>query len=177
MRRKGSRHGERFSLWQAPIGWIAVVTGSAGVVEITSSPDDATIIRRFAEIYPEAREGSDKISDVALTQLKDYFAGIRREFDLALDWRELSPFAVDILGALQEVPYGATIGYGELAALAGRRGAARAVGRVMAGNPFPIVVPCHRVLGSNGAMTGYSGGKGIATKEWLLAFEGGGRSV
>ena len=86
-------------------------------------------------------------------------------------WRELTPFARDVLAALQQVPAGATVSYGELAARAGHPGAARAVGRVMAGNPLPLVVPCHRVVGANGALTGYSGAAGVATKKWLLEFE------
>lgn len=172
MRQKASGHGERFALWQAPIGWLAVVTGSCGVVEITSGPDAAGMVRRLAGACPEAQEGVDDVITATITQLNEYFAGARRHFNLPLDWRDLSPFAVAILDVLQTVPFGTTVSYGDLAAMAGRPGAARAVGRVMAGNPFPIVVPCHRVLGCKGSLTGYSGGEGIATKEWLLDFEG-----
>jgi len=73
--------------------------------------------------------------------------------------------------ALQTVPFATTVSYGDLAAMVGKPRAARAVGRVMAINPLPLIVPCHRVVGRNGDLVGYSGGGGLVTKEWLLAFE------
>jgi len=76
-----------------------------------------------------------------------------------------------VLQQLQQVPYASTVSYGELAVLAGSPHAARAVGRVMAGNPWPLIVPCHRVVASNGSLGGYSGGEGVPTKQWLLDFE------
>lgn len=80
---------------------------------------------------------------------------------------------VRVLQTLQGIPFGATTSYGQLAMMAGHPGAARAVGGVMAANPFPLIIPCHRVLGAGGKLGGYSGGKGVATKKWLLAFEQG----
>jgi methylated-DNA-[protein]-cysteine S-methyltransferase len=106
--------------------------------------------------------------DVA-TQLKEYFEGRRREFELPLA-PEGTPFQLRVWNALLEIPYGETISYGELAARIGDRSASRAVGLANGSNPLPIVIPCHRVIGSNGKLTGYGGG--LPIKERLLALEG-----
>jgi methylated-DNA-[protein]-cysteine S-methyltransferase len=103
----------------------------------------------------------------AVRQLEEYFAGSRRDFDL--------PFEIEgsEFEQLARVPYGATVSYGELAALAGYPGAARAVGSVMRGNQLMIVLPCHRVIGADGSLRGYGGlGCGLENKRWLLELEG-----
>jgi methylated-DNA-[protein]-cysteine S-methyltransferase len=102
-------------------------------------------------------------------ELDEYFAGKRREFDLPLDLR-VAPFPADVLRELALVPYGRTDTYGALAARVGRPKAARAVGTVMNRNPIPIVLPCHRIVGANGALTGYAGG--LEIKQALLQLEG-----
>ncbi len=104
----------------------------------------------------------------ARQQLTEYFSGTRREFDLDL---ELSgtEFQVRVLRALQEIPYGETVSYGEIARRIGRPKAVRAVGAANGRNPIPIVVPCHRVIGSSGDLTGFGGG--LDTKEALLRLE------
>ena len=104
----------------------------------------------------------------ARQQLTEYFSGTRREFDLDL---ELSgtEFQVSVLRALQEIPYGETVSYGEIARRIGRPKAVRAVGAANGRNPIPIVVPCHRVIGSSGDLTGFGGG--LDTKEALLRLE------
>ncbi len=104
-------------------------------------------------------------------QLGRYFAGTLYDFDLAIDFSGYSDFAVAVLQALQRVPYGTIVSYGELAALAGRPGAARAVGRVVGANRTPILIPCHRVIGSTGKLVGFSAAGGLETKSWLLEFE------
>jgi methylated-DNA-[protein]-cysteine S-methyltransferase len=107
----------------------------------------------------------------AAQQLEEYFAGRRREFALPLALPTGPPFTRRVCDLLCQVPYAATLTYGQLAVQAGSPGAARAVGQVMAANPLPIVVPCHRVIAANGGLGGYSGGGGLCTKAWLLAFE------
>jgi methylated-DNA-[protein]-cysteine S-methyltransferase len=102
-------------------------------------------------------------------QLDEYFAGSRASFDLALAPAG-TPFQQRVWAELARIPAGTTVTYGELARRAGRPGAARAVGAAVGRNPVSIVVPCHRVVGSDGALTGYAGG--IARKAFLLALEG-----
>ena len=103
------------------------------------------------------------------TQLGEYFAGKRREFEL-----ELAPYGTDfqlrVWRALREIPYGAVRNYGDIARAIGQPGAARAVGQAVGRNPLPIVIPCHRVIASDGSIGGYSGG--LTIKHRLLALEG-----
>ena len=104
----------------------------------------------------------------AAQQLAEYFDGKRRAFDLPLQ-PDATPFQALVLKALQRVPYGETRSYGEIARAIGRPKAARAVGTANGNNPLPIVIPCHRVVGSNGALTGFGGG--LPTKRYLLDLE------
>ena len=107
--------------------------------------------------------------DEARRELTEYFEGTRTSFDLPLDLR-VAPFHAEVLRELALVPYGSTDTYGALARKVGRPQAARAVGTVMNRNPIPIVLPCHRIVGANGALTGYAGG--LDVKRRLLALEG-----
>lgn len=101
-------------------------------------------------------------------QLQAYFDGTRREFDLPLDLRGTG-FQLAVWRELMRIPFGATISYGELARRIGNSAASRAVGAANGNNPIPIIIPCHRVVGTNGSLTGFGGG--IETKKWLLALE------
>lgn len=166
-----ARDGSNYVLWCAPPGWLGLVSGRAGLVEIIFHPDPREVHCRVQQSHPAVSSRSDATLELAAAQLDAYFRGASRSFSLPLDFRNLSPFTVRVLKALGKVPYGQTLSYGELARLAGSPRAARAVGGVMARNPYPIVIPCHRVIGAAGRMIGYSGGAGIATKEWLLRFE------
>ena len=103
-------------------------------------------------------------------QLDEYFERRRHEFDLDVDLRLTADFSRRVLEELARVPYGETTTYGALATRAARPRAARAVGTVMNRNPIPIVLPCHRVVGASGALTGYGGG--LERKEKLLRLEG-----
>jgi O-6-methylguanine DNA methyltransferase len=107
----------------------------------------------------------------AAEQLDQYFAGARRRFDLPLDLPG-TPFQQRVWQALSEIPFGETLSYGQLAARIGKPGAARAVGLANNRNPISIIVPCHRVIGADGSLTGYGGG--LDRKRWLLAHEAGG---
>lgn len=103
-------------------------------------------------------------------ELDEYFGGRRTVFDLSLDLRGLPAFTVSVLGELVKVPYGRTATYRELAARAGNPNASRAVGTVMNRNRIPIVLPCHRIVGTSGNLVGYAGG--LELKEKLLRLEG-----
>jgi methylated-DNA-[protein]-cysteine S-methyltransferase len=112
----------------------------------------------------------DEGFDDVVAQLEEYFAGRRRRFDLPLA-PEGTPFQQRVWRALLDVPYGETISYGELASRIGQRNASRAVGLANGSNPLPIVIPCHRVIGASGKLTGYGGG--LPIKQQLLALERG----
>jgi methylated-DNA-[protein]-cysteine S-methyltransferase len=114
--------------------------------------------------------GADGRLEAVRRQLEEYFAGERREFTLTLDLRGATGFRLRALQAMGRVPYGETVTYAELAARAGNPRAARAAGHACATNPIPIVLPCHRILGSDGGLHGYGGG--LHMKEQLLRLEG-----
>ena len=113
----------------------------------------------------------DRVLTLAGKQLRQYFSGKRTVFDVPLAYGG-TEFQQEVWGTLAKVPFGQTYSYGELGAHAGYPGSARAVGGCVGRNPIAIIVPCHRVLGSDHKVTGFSGGNGISTKEWLLEHEG-----
>ena len=114
-------------------------------------------------------QDASPLLDAAEAQLREYFAGARRTFDLPLAPRGTA-FQQRVWAALRAIPYGETRTYGELAAAIGSPNANRAVGMANHRNPIPIVIPCHRVIGANGTLTGYAGG--LEIKRRLLALEG-----
>ncbi|MDW8478857.1 MAG: methylated-DNA--[protein]-cysteine S-methyltransferase [Xanthomonadales bacterium] len=144
-----------------PLGRIALRAGPGGLRAIAFV--EAGAGGPAAEAMPPAGE----LLAAAIAELEEYFAGRRRSFALPLDPRG-TPFQLKVWRALAAIPYGATLGYGELAARLGRPGGARAVGQALAANPLPIVLPCHRVVAARG-LGGYAGG--IRVKRWLLAHE------
>lgn len=151
-----------------PVGEIVVVSGNAGVQRIWLRRDEL----HTAASIGDARERRDR---AVARQLDEWFAGTRRTFTLPVAWpADLSPFARTVLETLvARVPWGETVSYGELAELAGRPRAARAVGSTMAGVTVPFVVPCHRVIAAGGRIGGYGDGHhAIALKRWLLEREG-----
>ena len=115
--------------------------------------------------------GSSKVLEDAAKQLDSYLKGTLPKFSLPLKVSG-TPFQLAVWKAIAKVPFGKTISYGEIAKAIGKPQAARAVGAAVGANPTPLLVGCHRVLGSNGSLTGYSGGQGIKTKKLLLDHEG-----
>ena len=147
----------------APIGRLIVASDGdaiAGVWMANASPDDSTW---------SSQRGVDPILTAASGQLAAYFTGALRAFTLPL-----APNGTDfqrrVWRALEAIPYGATISYAELARRVGNTTAVRAVGAANGRNPIPIIVPCHRVIGSDGSLTGFGGG--LDRKRWLLQHEG-----
>lgn len=152
-----------YCVHRTPIGPLVLATGAAGLTHVlfangprAASPDPAW------ELEP-ARLAT------AARQLDEYFAGRRREFDLPLAPHG-TPFQLRVWAALRTIPHGATVSYGELARRLGMTNGSRAVGLANGANPLPIVVPCHRVIGSDGSLTGFGGG--LETKRRLLELEG-----
>ena len=122
-----------------------------------------------SELRVASSEGSAQLATPYAQQIHEYFAGKRQRFDLELAPKG-TPFQLAVWNALLEIPYGDTISYAELARRIGKPSAVRAVGAANGANPIPVIIPCHRVIGSNGTLTGYGGG--IERKQWLLAHEG-----
>lgn len=118
---------------------------------------------------PDWREGDHAALRAARSQLEEYFAGGRREFDLPLAPRGTA-FQREVWRTLATIPYGETISYAQLAQRVGKPTAMRAVGAANGRNPLPIVLPCHRVIGADGSLTGFGGG--LPTKQFLLQLEG-----
>jgi methylated-DNA-[protein]-cysteine S-methyltransferase len=154
----------------SPIGSLLVATSPRGLCRISYDADPEQEVERLARAFGLRVLRSPKPIDAARRELDEYFEGTRREFDLPLDVALLADFNRRVLRELARVPYGEVVTYGELAARTARPRAARAVGMVMNRNPLPIVLPCHRVLGANGKLTGYAGG--LERKETLLRLEG-----
>jgi methylated-DNA-[protein]-cysteine S-methyltransferase len=155
----------RYDVFDSPIGELLVAQTDRGLARISYFPDgmEDTLARTFGSRV--LRMPLDEIR----RELDEYFEGRRESFDLPLDLR-VAPFHADVLHELARVPYGRTETYGGLAAKVGRPRAARAVGTVMHNNPIPIVLPCHRIVGANGSLTGYAGG--LDVKRRLLELEG-----
>ena len=159
-----------FDLVASPVGELLVGATDRGLAAISFATDPGDRLERFARIAGPRVLRSPRSVDLARRELDEYFSGRRRSFDLALDLRALPPFTVSVLGELARVPYGETTTYGALARRVGHPNAARAVGTVMHHNRIPIVLPCHRVVGSTGDLTGYAGG--LDRKRKLLELEG-----
>ena len=159
-----------FDVVESPIGPLLVAATGRGLARIYFDAEPDLHLERLARAYgPRVLRSSSSV-DVAHRQLDQYFARERSAFELDVDLRGAAPFAQQVLDELARVPYGHTTTYGALAAKVGAPRAARAVGMVMNRNPIPIVLPCHRVVGANGSLTGYAGG--LDVKERLLRLEG-----
>jgi methylated-DNA-[protein]-cysteine S-methyltransferase len=155
----------RFDVVDSPVGDLLVASTARGLCRISYIVEgqEELLARLFG-----ARVLRMPLDEVR-RELDEYFEGRRRDFDLTLDLR-VAPFHEAVLHELARVPYGQVDTYGHLAAKVGRPNAARAVGTVMNRNPIPIVLPCHRIIGANGSLTGYGGG--LDAKRALLELEG-----
>jgi methylated-DNA-[protein]-cysteine S-methyltransferase len=148
----------RYTFTETPIGAILIAGDGEAIVETYFAG---------AKPKPDWIRDDDALREAA-NQLQAYFAGERRDFDLPLAPRG-TEFQQSVWSALQQIPYGETTTYSTIAERIGRPAAIRAVGAANGANPIPIVIPCHRVIGSNGSMTGFGGG--IDVKRKLLALE------
>ena len=156
---------------ESPCGPLLCVVDESGAVvriEFGNGRDAQKVTERMQDRGIEVIENPARTAEVR-RQLAEYFAGERREFDLALAPAG-TPFERSVWDELRKIPFGETRSYGEIAQALGRPGAARAVGRANGANPIPIVVPCHRVIGSDGSLTGFGGG--LDAKSRLLELEG-----
>ena len=139
-----------------------------GVLRLYAERDELVAIDLPDHVGPEATQRRTEVLVRTQAQLAEYFAGKRRDFDLPLA-PQGSGFQVEVWRALLRIPYGETCSYGDVARVVGRPAASRAVGAANGRNPIPIIVPCHRVIGANGTLTGFGGG--LHRKQFLLQLE------
>ena len=155
----------------SPLGPLLAAATPRGLVKLgyPNVPADEQLARLAARISPRVIEAPARLDPVR-RELDEYFAGTRRSFDVAIDWRLTAGFVRKVLRRTARIPFGETRSYGEVAASAGSPRAFRAAGSALGANPIPIVVPCHRVLRSGGGLGGYGGG--LDLKRRLLEIEG-----
>jgi len=155
----------------SPFGPLLAATTERGLVRL-AFPEESidTVLERLARhLSPRIVESSAPL-DPLRRELEDYFHGTRRTFEVALDWSLIGPFGRRVLRVTSDIPYGGVLSYGEVAAEAGSPRGSRAAGNALGSNPIPIVIPCHRVLRTGGALGGYGGG--LDRKRYLLELEG-----
>jgi len=163
---------EKIHLYQiapTPLGPIWIAHNQRGLVAIALDTSREEFVSTCEHSPEMISEEATELGDEAERQLRDYLAGKLRSFDLPIDWSMMTPFQEQALRATHAIPYGETRSYGEIAAIIGKPGAARAVGQAQATNPIPLVIPCHRVIGADGSLHGYGGG--LDRKAWLLTLE------
>ena len=151
-----------YSTFQSPVGPLLLAGSKAGLLLVSFASGN-----RPRNVDPEWRPDTTAFLEV-VQQLQSYFAGQRKNFDLALILQG-TDFQKRVWTALRTIPAGQTTSYGAIAQTLGTAGASRAVGAANGANPIAIVVPCHRVIGSNGSLTGYGGG--LDRKTWLIDHE------
>lgn len=154
----------------SPVGTLLLAATELGLVRVAYLLEDHdTVLQTLSDrISPRILHSPARLDPTA-RELEEYFAGVRHAFDVPLDWRLSAGFRAAVLHRLPDIGYGHTASYAAVAALAGNSKAVRAVGTACATNPLPIVVPCHRVVRSDGGMGGYLGG--IKAKRTLLTLE------
>ncbi len=148
----------------SPVGPLFIAASDAGLHAVEFAEHRHPVPRGN-----DWRDGAHRVLDATTLQLGEYFAGTRQTFDLPFAARG-TPFQKQVWDALTRIPYGRTASYIELARMVDKPSASRAVGAANGRNPLSIVVPCHRVIGASGALTGFGGG--LPTKEFLLTLEG-----
>jgi methylated-DNA-[protein]-cysteine S-methyltransferase len=153
-----------------PAGELLLAATDKGLVKIAFAVQDHDrVLQQLADgVSPRILNSPKRLDDTS-RQIEEYFAGERTRFDLPLDWRLSKGFRREVLAHLQEIGYGHTESYAQVAAASGRPKAVRAVGTACATNPLPVVVPCHRVVRSDGSAGGYAGG--AEAKRVLLTLE------
>ena len=155
----------------SPLGRLLIAATRRGLVRVAFAEEDSdSVLEALAlALSPRIVETPAPLEPVR-RELEEYFAGRRRRFEISLDWTLIGGFRRRVLRATSEIPFGGVLSYGEIAAEAGSPRGSRAAGNALGANPIPIVIPCHRVLRSGGALGGYGGG--LERKRLLLELEG-----
>ena len=150
------------TLFDSPIGYIEITCTSNGVSQVYLGARDHS----FSSVQPVS-----SLLRESIKQVTEYLADERKVFDFPIDWSEIKGFQREVLFLTCDIPFGRVLTYGQIAKMLGKPAASRAVGAALGRNPMPILIPCHRVVAANGALTGYSAAEGIKTKAWLLNLE------
>jgi len=159
----------KLAVFETQIGWVGIAFSDRGIIALhLPRRSHAQAMRDLQSEFPHGVL-ADSPADIA-REMREYALGRRREFNLPLDWSAVKPFQRAVLMAARKIPFGETRSYGWIANEIGNPRASRAVGQALHNNPVPIIVPCHRVLASNGGLGGYAGG--LALKRKLLQLEG-----
>lgn len=160
----------RWGAMNSPLGRLYVAVSGQGLCAVDFGRGEAEFLKRFD---PRARlEKNPQSVERVMAQLGEYFAGKRSRFDLPVDLSTLTPFQKTVLEVTRRIAPGEVWTYHRVAQAMRRPRSSRPVGQALARNPIPIVIPCHRVIASDGALRGYSGGSGLKAKRWLLQLEG-----
>ena len=154
-----------------PLGDFRLAASDLGLVAIEWADSQLELDAFLARLKRPLLPNQKKLAPYA-KELREYLDGKRTAFTIPIDWTHFTPFQREALQAVFRIPYGEIRTYLDIAREIGRPHAYRAMGAANAMNPMPIVVPCHRVLGTDGKLHGYGGGTGLPTKEWLLKLEG-----
>lgn len=161
-----------YGVVDSPLGPLWIAVGPKGVLAIHYGAEpDAHELARIVRTYGPGVLPDTRRTDPIARQLDQYWTGRRRAFDVPVDLSPLTPFQRRILGATRRVAFGEVSTYAKVAAQAGSERASRAAGQALGSNPIPIVVPCHRILASDGSLGGYAGG--LEAKRRLLSLERG----
>ena len=156
---------------QTPLGVVFVAISDKGLVAVQIGGKEDGFSQGLATHFGISPLPSENLVKPVTHQIAAYLQGTRHSFDFRIHWEVMSPFQQKVQRAVYAIPYGQTRTYGQIAAQIGSPRAARAVGRANATNPMPLVLPCHRLVGTDGSLRGYGGGEGIQTKAWLLDLE------
>lgn len=155
---------------ESPLGPLYFAASAQGLCNLDFGVNQADFVEHLDPLARTERN-STGLAPIA-EQLRAYFDGTRIGFDIPLDLKRLTPFQLSVLQTARRIPPGSTWTYGQVAQAIGKPKASRAVGQALGRNPVPIVIPCHRVVASDGSLGGYSGGGGLESKRRLLVLEG-----
>ncbi len=153
------------------IGPISIVAGDEGLLRVAFKPLAQLKSEEYSQQEKPSLKGLETVGAL-LAEINEYLFGIRRIFSVDIDWEVMDGFQRDVLYLTAQIPYGEVLSYGEVADQLGKPKAARAVGGALGRNPMPIVIPCHRVIGSDHRLHGYTAPGGVETKRHLLRTEG-----
>jgi methylated-DNA-[protein]-cysteine S-methyltransferase len=170
--REGSNMVYYDSVSHPAVGTVFVAVNERGLVALDFGLSERDFVAHVQHRTRATLTRSHEQTREALRQVREYLSDKRTSFDLPIDLSRLSDFQRRVLTAALKIPRGQYRTYHDVAKAIGRPQASRAVGQALGHNPIPIVIPCHRVLGSDGSLHGYSGGGGLKTKAWLLQLEG-----